>query len=156
MPNRGVNQRWFRPGHWNTSNDNRFEPEDFLDAYPDARQIDYITLHNWFAEDDIANFFFNGADNTERNRHRNALDNFTGYADADLRMKDICDAVKAEQPGVLIFTLAFEAPEGAKEVMKYCATGGADGGFYYETDGTGISDAFRSIAGQITQLRLTF
>jgi hypothetical protein len=39
--------------------------------------------------------------------------------------------------------------------MKYCATGGADGGFYYETSGTGISDAFRSIAGQITQLRLT-
>jgi hypothetical protein len=156
MPNNGNNSRWFRPGHWNTSNDNRFEHKDFLDAYPDARQIDYITLHNWFAEDDIANFFFNGADNTERNRHRNALDNFTGYGDADERMKDICDAVKSQQQGVLIFTLAFEAPDDAKTVMKYCATGGADGGFYYETDGTGISDAFRSIAGQITQLRLTF
>jgi len=155
MPDNGINWRWYRPGHWNTSNDNRFEHQDFLNAYPDARQIDYITLHDWFAEDDIANFFFNGADNTERNRHRNALDNFTGYGAADERMKDICDAVKGQQPGVLIFTLAFEAPSGAKEVMKYCATGGADGGFYYETDGTGISDAFRSIAGQITQLRLT-
>lgn len=154
MPDRSSSQRWFRPGDWGTTGDNRFYPADFLDAYPDARQIDYITLHDWFAEDDIANFFFNGADTTERNRHRNALEDFTGYTDADARMRDICDAVK-EQPGVVIFTLAFEAPAGAKEVMKYCATGGADGGFYYETDGTGISDAFRSIAGQITQLRLT-
>lgn len=154
MPNRSTSQRWFRPGHWNTSNDNRFYHADTLASLPDARQLDYITLHNRFAVRDIGDFFFNGADDTERNRHRNAVEQFTGYSAADQRQRDICDAVKA-QPGVLVFTLAFEAPDGAKEVMKYCATGGANGGFYYETDGTGISDAFRSIAGQITQLRLT-
>jgi hypothetical protein len=154
MPSRSSSQRWYRPGHWNTDNDNRFYPSSTLASLPDARQLDYITLHERFAEQDIADYFFDDADRTERNRHRNSLDNFTGYADADARMRDICDAVKA-QPGVLLFTLAFEAPAGAKEVMKYCATGGEFGGFYYETDGTGISDAFRSIAGQITQLRLT-
>ncbi|MGI1660732.1 pilus assembly protein TadG-related protein [Palleronia sp. KMU-117] len=154
MPNRSSSQRWYRPGHWNTTGDNRYYSANFLDSYPDARQIDYITLHDWFAEDDIANYFFDGADNTARNQHRAALEDFTGYSAADQRMKDICDAVKRDTSAV-IFTLAFEAPSGAKEVMKYCATGGANGGFYYETDGTGISDAFRSIAGQITQLRLT-
>ena len=154
MPARSTSQRWFRPGHWNTSGDNRFVSVSTFDGFADMQQIDYITLHNWFAEEDIANWFFDGADTTARNQHRNSLTDFTGYGDADDRMEDICDAVKA-QPGVLVFTLAFEAPAGAKEVMKYCATGGADGGFYYETSGTGISDAFRSIAGQITQLRLT-
>jgi hypothetical protein len=154
MPQNGTSTRWFRPGHWNTSNDNRWVSVNTFNSFTDMRQIDYITLHHWFAEEDIADWFFQNADNTAHDAHEDSLTDFTGYTDADDRMEDICDAVK-EQAGVLIFTLAFEAPAAAKPVMKYCATGGADGGFYYETSGTGISDAFRSIAGQITQLRLT-
>lgn len=153
MPWRGFTNYWHRPGHWNATWDFRSYPESHIDTLTDAVQQDYISLHERFAEEDIARFFFRYADNTQYNRHRNAVETYESYGSIDSRLAEICGQVRDR--GVLVFALAFEAPEGGKRAMRNCATGGADGGFYYETDGTGISDAFRLIAGQITQLRLT-
>lgn len=153
MTSRATSQRWYRPGSWSTTNDNRFYNEAYLATQLDAVQQDYIALYKRFAEEDVARFFFRNVDSYEYNRHRYAVEQFESYGSIDDRLSDICEAVRANN--VMVFALAFEAPQAGKDAMKDCATLGADGGFYYETNGTGIADAFRSIAGQITQLRLT-
>ncbi|MBF9030212.1 hypothetical protein HKCCE3408_07380 [Rhodobacterales bacterium HKCCE3408] len=69
---------------------------------------------------------------------------------ANANLRSICDAARAN--GILVFTIAFEAPPGGQDVMQYCATSAAH---YYDVDGIEISDAFASIANTINQLRLT-
>lgn len=62
----------------------------------------------------------------------------------------ICNQAKAN--AITIFTIAFEAPNSAKTEMSNCAT---SAGHYYNVSGLQIQTAFRSIANQIANLRLT-
>lgn len=62
----------------------------------------------------------------------------------------MCDDAKAN--GIQVYTIAFEAPDSAITEMKNCATALA---FFYKVEGVEISSAFKSIARQINQLRLT-
>ncbi|WP_168732907.1 TadE/TadG family type IV pilus assembly protein [Aliigemmobacter aestuarii] len=57
----------------------------------------------------------------------------------------------AKQQGVKMFGIAFEAPNNGKTQIRQCA----DEGGYFEAEGLEIRTAFRSIASQISQLRLT-
>lgn len=61
-----------------------------------------------------------------------------------------CDLAKAN--GIQIYTIAFEAPSNVQEEMRNCATAP---GFFYDVNGVEISTAFKAIARQINQLRLT-
>lgn len=65
------------------------------------------------------------------------------------RLNDICTAAKNN--GVLIFTIGFEAPNDAEQVLISCASSPAH---YYDVDGLEISDAFAAIATKVTELRL--
>jgi len=67
----------------------------------------------------------------------------------DARLRDICDV--AHSQGVVVFSIAFEAPTGGQQVMRYCASSDAH---YYDVNGIDISNAFASIARTINQLRL--
>jgi len=67
----------------------------------------------------------------------------------DRRLRNICDVAHAE--GIVVFSIAFEAPSRGRDVMRYCASSDAH---YYDVDGIDISDAFASIARTINQLRL--
>lgn len=58
---------------------------------------------------------------------------------------------EAKQRGVTIFTIAFEAPDAAKDEMRTCATNDSH---FFEVDGLEISDAFREIATTIQKLKL--
>lgn len=62
----------------------------------------------------------------------------------------VCDKAKAE--GIIVWTIAFQAPESARTEMRNCATSLA---FFYDVEGVEISSAFKSIARQINELRLT-
>lgn len=62
----------------------------------------------------------------------------------------VCDMAKAQ--GITVYTIAFEAPSNAITQMRNCATSPA---FFYRVEGVEISTAFRSIARQINELRLT-
>jgi Flp pilus assembly protein TadG len=62
----------------------------------------------------------------------------------------ICNLAKGRQ--ITVFTIAFEAPTNAKTEMRTCAT---SVGHYYDVSGLQIQSAFRSIANQIANLRLT-
>ncbi len=64
--------------------------------------------------------------------------------------KASCDLAKAK--GVEVFTIAFETTSAGQAEMRDCAS---SAGHYFETSGKGIEQVFRTIARQITQLRLT-
>lgn len=68
---------------------------------------------------------------------------------SDARLEQICDVAQAN--GVIIFTIAFEAPPRGEDVMRHCASSDLR---FYDVDGVEISDAFESIANTINFLRL--
>ena len=63
---------------------------------------------------------------------------------------DMCNDAKDD--GIVIFTIAFEAPSAARTQMANCASSASH---YYNVSGLEIGEAFRSIASQINNLRLT-
>jgi Flp pilus assembly protein TadG len=63
---------------------------------------------------------------------------------------NVCNEAKSR--GVIVFTIAYEAPAGAAEEMRNCATTTTH---FYEVSQIDIDAAFSSIARQINKLRLT-
>ena len=78
-----------------------------------------------------------------------SVERYAGANQADSNLRNICDA--ANDAGIVIFTIAFEAPARGRDVMRHCATTPAN---YYDAQGIEISEAFASIAASINQLRL--
>jgi hypothetical protein len=68
----------------------------------------------------------------------------------DANLHNVCNAAKGE--GIIVFSVAFEAPEGGKAALQDCAS---TAGHYFDVNGTDLSEAFASIARQISQLKLT-
>ena len=62
-----------------------------------------------------------------------------------------CDAMKAQ--GIIVYTVGFQAPSGAKTALRNCASG--DSKFFDAADGAMLRDAFRAIASEINNLRLS-
>lgn len=65
--------------------------------------------------------------------------------------KATCDAMKAK--GIVIYTVGFEVPADAKPTLTYCASGSSK--FFDATDGAKLKAAFRAIAVEINNLRLS-
>lgn len=68
----------------------------------------------------------------------------------DKRTDALCTLAKKK--GVIIFTVAADAPTRGAEVLESCASGST---YAYEVTGDDLSTAFASIASSITALRLT-
>lgn len=68
----------------------------------------------------------------------------------DDQLQTMCELAK--QNGVIVYGIAFEAPTNGQTQIKKCATSPAH---YFNAQGLQISTAFRSIASNISQLRLT-
>lgn len=71
-------------------------------------------------------------------------------ATANARLNSICTASKAN--GIIIFTVAFEAPENGKTALRSCASTESH---YFDVNGVEIEEVFSAIGRQINQLRLT-
>lgn len=71
-----------------------------------------------------------------------------GYADTLLQ--NICTAAKNQ--GIMIYTIGFEINDDAASEMEDCASSASH---FYRVEGVSISDAFKSIARELKQLRLT-
>lgn len=74
--------------------------------------------------------------------------------------RDICENMKAAKkgnPGITIYSVAFDAPKDARELLRDCASEDTHAEtFYYEAqNGQELTDAFRAIANSIQKLRLT-
>ena len=80
------------------------------------------------------------------------------HINADANLRAICAA--AQDPdgnpdtddGIIIYSVAFEAPLRGQQVLQDCAS---DDSNYYEVEGFEIVDAFANIASAINTLRLT-
>lgn len=63
----------------------------------------------------------------------------------------ICDNMKAK--GVVVFSIAFDAPSAAKKTLEQCATPGSDY-FADASDAADLDAAFAAFAGKIKSLRV--
>jgi Flp pilus assembly protein TadG len=83
------------------------------------------------------------------------MNNFVSYVPTttmDDNLSDICTRAKAQ--GIIIYGIAFEAPDHGQNVIQDCASQPSSN-YYIETYGPGIIQAFRLISANISQLRLT-
>ncbi|MAP93489.1 MAG: hypothetical protein CMK07_00940, partial [Ponticaulis sp.] len=64
--------------------------------------------------------------------------------------QDYCDAMKDQ--GIVIYTIAFKAPDAGEEILEYCAT--AKSFSFKASDGDQLADAYKKIATNISDLRL--
>jgi len=72
------------------------------------------------------------------------------WAEKDTRMENICTAAKDQ--GILLYTIGFEVRDGNAAKLMQCATTDAH---FFRVEGVEISEAFASIAAQISNLKLT-
>lgn len=73
-----------------------------------------------------------------------------GYSAKNTRLDQICTAAKAT--GIEVFTIGFETSQSSNAIMQSCASSDAH---HFDVDGIDLDDAFRSIAREIHELRLT-
>ena len=66
------------------------------------------------------------------------------------QLQQVC--AQADANKVVVYGIAFEAPDGGKTEIQNCATSSTH---YYEASTLNVSTAFKSIATRISQLRLT-
>ncbi len=90
------------------------------------------------------------ARNTAYNNAMTAFRSLTPTGTMDAQLQTICTQAKTN--AVLIYGIAFEAPANGQTQIKNCATSASH---YYNATGLQIRTAFRSIASNISQLRLT-
>lgn len=78
--------------------------------------------------------------------------NYTWYneATANDHLQSVCSRAKAN--GVIVFTIGFQVPEGAKTQMRNCASSASH---FYDVSGLDIAGAFNSIATAIQKVKLT-
>lgn len=149
MPNADPSERWYVPGSPWTTSDDYYVAEGDIPA--DAEQLDYLELNRRFSVNDLASFLFENSDTPAFDAHKDSVEQTEGYGSIDDRLEDICDAAKTNDR-IEVFAIGFEAPQAGLDAMSNCAS---SIGNYYDVQGTEISQAFDSIAGQITLLRLT-
>ena len=75
----------------------------------------------------------------------------TPISTMDAQLLNICSQAKSKT-NVLIYGIAFDAPVGGQQIISQCSSGQSN---YYVASPSTIQDAFRSIATNISQLRLT-
>lgn len=80
----------------------------------------------------------------------NTLRTQTSITSMDTQLQLACTQAKANE--VLVYGIAFEATTAGQTQIKNCATSSA---YYYNATGLQIQSAFRAIASNISQLRLT-
>lgn len=148
MPNKPAGQRFYQPNLPTTTSDDQYVAETALPS--DAVQLDYHAIYERFGVRSAARFFFQHSDSTAYALHFNATVQ-SGFGNADTNSRAICDEAKKNQ-AITVYTVAFEAPSGGQALLQDCATAP---GYYFDVDGTQISDAFSAIANQIALLRLT-
>lgn len=98
-----------------------------------------------------------GSNATNRtNEYNTWMANFrsqTHKDDMDLRLNALCSLAKAKD--VLIFGIAFDAPDRGATAVRNCATADRFYRVVNDEDGAALKTVFRVIRSQISQLRLT-
>ena len=133
--------------YWHHNGSYRYEPYGGANAVP----IPWTELWATYSARMLAGeyYYYAGDWDYYYNLRYDAIERYAGPNEADANLRNICDA--ANEAGIIVFTIAFEAPTRGQNVMQHCATTPAH---YYNAEGIEISEAFASIAPSINQLRL--
>lgn len=117
----------------------------------DAVAIPWVDLWATYSARMLAGEFFYYAGDWDYyyDLRYDSIELYSNANTADVNLRAICDA--ANDAGIIVFTIAFEAPQRGRDVMQYCATTPSH---YYDADGIEISEAFASIAQSINMLKL--
>jgi len=145
--NKSYGERWAnriydkKPGGGNATGSDRNAYEmDWTEVW--ARMPLHTVAYNFFYERYYnANHYYN---------FRNAAWDFVNAGQKDNRLNQICTEAKNE--GIVIFAIGFEVTDYSAGVMQNCAS---TANHFYRVDGLDIAYAFKSIANQINQLKLT-
>lgn len=123
----GQNVNTWRIQPWYYANDNHYSHWNY---WPIERYLSYAGVRRWNYDDW----------------------RYVKYtsSQADTMLDSICDAAKAQ--GIVIWSIGFEVSDYSAGVMQNCASSPAH---FFRVEGVEISEAFKSIASQINQLRLT-
>ena len=76
--------------------------------------------------------------------------NANGQGSSSDQARTLCDNAKAA--GVIIYSVAFQAPQSGQDVLSYCASGPEF--FFDPTTGQQLQDSYRAIAASISDLRI--
>jgi Flp pilus assembly protein TadG len=74
----------------------------------------------------------------------------SGQGDSDKQAKKLCTAMKKE--GVIVYSVAFQAPKEGKKILKNCASSKTH--YYDAKNGTQLKQAYADIASQLSDLRI--
>jgi len=96
-----------------------------------------------------------GTDNPSRNAAYSAAmtmfqSQYASVATMNAQLQQSCGLAKTN--GVIVYGIAFEAPANGRSQISQCASSAAH---YFDAQGLEIQTAFRTIASNITQLKLT-
>ena len=75
---------------------------------------------------------------------------FGGPGSSNEQSRRLCDAMKDD--GVVVFSVAFQAPSSARRLLRDCAT---DASYYFQPEsGAELSGAYERIANTLSQMRI--
>lgn len=158
---------WFRPSQRSTSyyeDDGDFWLRDRewphycsgwnCDISDNVRQLTYEELFNEVSVYYNAYYhhYLQNYDSREINRWYWDAMTSIGPNEKNDRLEDICDAVKAEEKGVIVYAVGFEVNDDSAAVMANCASTDSH---FFRVAGEDLTSAFEQIARQVAELRLT-
>lgn len=142
----GTNEFWYpATGTWGATASSGYTQQTWPQVWSRARLT-------WVAWQLYARAL--GTDSSTRTSRYNAqmaaMRERTPTTTMDSQLNTICSLAKTQK--VVIYGIAFEAPTNGKTVISNCSTSPAH---YFDASGLEIQTAFRAIASNISQLRLT-
>lgn len=146
----GSNQYWFPSrnsgaGEWRSSMLSGYTQQTWPQVWARARV-------QWVAWQLYARALGTSS-STRTNTYNTWMSNFrsqTPISSMDTQLATICNLAKNQR--VIIYGIAFEAPSNGRAAIESCASSPAH---YFDAQGLDIRTAFRAIAANISQLRLT-
>ncbi|MEH7829488.1 VWA domain-containing protein [Gemmobacter denitrificans] len=125
-------------------------------AYSNSTRLTWPQVFERWNVSHVAYYFFARPRNQNYNTWvSNLMESI--WSDKNSKLQTICSAAK--NAGILVYTIAYEAPYDGQTQLRNCASGDPttnEGTYYYPAIGSDqIATVFRSIANQISFLRLT-
>lgn len=129
-------------GTWSTS------------PYNGSTQLEWNEVWNRYSVRWVVDNLYDAPLNLSNSQENALLDSIFFSVESSLknsRTTQICDAARTRN-SLRVYTIAFEAPWVGRETLRNCATTPE---FYQNVNGIDINDAFKAIARDIAELRLT-
>ncbi|MGB3406959.1 MAG: TadE/TadG family type IV pilus assembly protein, partial [Jannaschia sp.] len=131
------------------SHRNRYEAQPYGGTA--AVELSYPEVFASMSINYLNGSLLSGADSNMRNRFRQAWTTTHGQTEADANLAAICTA--ARNAGIIIYTIAFQAPQDGQNAMRNCA-GLSNAGNFLNVSTTDIESAFDDILASINRLKL--